>query len=90
MSLKCKSITVFGRVQNVGFRYHTLQAANKYGISGFVKNQADRSVYIEAVGEEKVLNEFINWCKDGPGHAHVTHISIEDIPFMRIEGFSIK
>ncbi|MCF8372549.1 MAG: acylphosphatase [Bacteroidales bacterium] len=88
--MKSKSITVFGRVQNVGFRYYTLQAANKYGISGFVKNQADGRVYIEAEAEEVLLNEFIDWCKKGPGHAHVTDVRIEEMPIMGHSGFKIK
>lgn len=90
MTVKSKSITVSGRVQNVGFRYYTLQAANKYGISGFVKNQADGSVHIEAEAEEQALVEFINWCKNGPGHAQVIDVRIEDMPIMGYSGFKIK
>lgn len=29
---------VKGRVQGVGFRYHTLKSAQKYGLKGWVRN----------------------------------------------------
>ena len=33
-----------GRVQGVGFRYTTHRAANRYGLTGFVRNLPDASV----------------------------------------------
>ena len=41
-------IIVYGKVQGVFFRKHTFQKANELGIKGFVKNQEDKSVMIEA------------------------------------------
>ena len=55
---KAVILKISGRVQNVGFRYHTRKKAQEMGISGFVKNQVDGSVYIEAEGEEEVLAAF--------------------------------
>ena len=90
MAIVSKTITIYGHVQNVGFRYHTLQAANAYGIMGFVKNQMDGTVYIEAEAEEIALNEFINWCRKGPGHSKVTKIQIGENPNMQYSSFTIK
>lgn len=90
MTIRNKSITVYGRVQNVGFRYHALQTANKFGISGFVKNQADGSVYIESEAGDESLNKFLVWCKKGPAHASVRNIVVVDCPVMNDTHFQIK
>jgi acylphosphatase len=60
-------IHVKGRVQGVGFRYSTVREARIRGITGFVKNQYDGSVYIEAEGSQEQLLEFVEWCRRGPG-----------------------
>ncbi len=60
-------IHVKGRVQGVGFRYSAVREARSRGITGFVKNQYDGSVYIEAEGSQEQLLEFVEWCRRGPG-----------------------
>jgi acylphosphatase len=60
-------IHVTGRVQGVGFRYSTVREAKRRGITGFVKNQYDGSVYIEAEGSQEQLLDFVEWCRRGPG-----------------------
>ena len=64
----CKSviIKVIGKVQGVGFRYYALSVTKKYNVNGIVKNKGDGSVYIEAVGNTKDIDAFIDWCKIGP------------------------
>jgi len=60
-------IHVKGRVQGVGFRFSAVREARSRGITGFVKNQYDGSVYIEAEGPQDQLLEFVEWCRKGPG-----------------------
>jgi acylphosphatase len=43
-------ITVSGKVQGVWFRKSTQDKARELGLRGFVRNQPDGSVYIEASG----------------------------------------
>nr|WP_290439910.1 acylphosphatase [Vagococcus lutrae] len=59
-------LTVYGRVQGVGFRYMTKFVADQYGIKGLVKNQADGSVYIEASGSPERIALFIQKIKASP------------------------
>ena len=58
--------TISGRVQGVGFRHSARSNARYHGITGFVKNKPDGSVYIEAEGSRNQLDEFVEWCKKGP------------------------
>ncbi len=83
-------ITITGKVQGVFFRHSAKRKADELGISGFVRNMPESSVYIEAEGEEKVLQEFIAWCRKGPELARVDHVTIEESPLVNEKGFSIK
>lgn len=75
MSQKGISLTVYGRVQAVGFRYATKILADHLGIKGTVQNNRDGSVYIVAVGASKPLQAFIDGIKASPTpYGEVTHI----------------
>lgn len=83
------NITIRGRVQGVFFRASTKTKALELGISGFVQNEPDGSVYIEAEAEEKALEEFIQWCKRGPELAQVSDCAIEPGPVQEFKSFDI-
>jgi acylphosphatase len=65
------SIVVKGTVQGVFFRASAKEKADLFGIAGFVRNEFDGSVYIEAEGNETQMLEFVSWCKQGPQLANV-------------------
>ena len=83
-------IRVTGRVQGVGFRQACLREARYRGIFGMVKNISDGSVYIEAEGTMAQLNEFVNWCKRGPGYGSVEDISVEQGHPANYNSFTIR
>ncbi len=82
--------TISGNVQGVGFRYATKKTANSLGIKGYVKNLPDGSVYVEAEGNEKNLNQFIRWLHEGPSHARVQKVETEDDALANYNHFEIK
>ncbi len=84
------AITLSGRVQNVGFRFATVQKAQELDIKGFVKNKNDGTVYIEAEGEADKLNRFLEWCKEGPPAASVQNAATQEIPVQDFSGFNVK
>lgn len=69
--IKHYNIKVYGRVQGVFFRASSKTKADEMGIRGFVRNERDETVYIEAEGEEENLKKFIDWCGQGPKYAIV-------------------
>jgi acylphosphatase len=83
-------IEVSGRVQGVGFRYQTQKKAIELGVSGFVQNRPDGSVYIEAEAESEILIEFVHWCRKGPQWARVTGFNITDSLPLGYSDFAIK
>lgn len=83
-------ITVSGRVQNVGFRYYTANSAQECHISGFVKNETDGTVYIEAEGEKDDMDKFLVFCRRGPQWARIDRFDIQEQPLMNYKGFRVK
>lgn len=85
------NIRVLGRVQGVLFRDSARRNAKKLNLSGFVRNEPNGSVYIEAEGEEENLKEFLEWCRKGPFFARVdkmeseTTIDVKNYPDFVIE-----
>ncbi len=70
-----------GRVQGVFFRACTQEEAQKRKLTGWAKNLYDGGVEAVFEGEEKDVQSMIKWCRSGPPHAVVTHVSVE------IEGY---
>ena len=87
---KAVALEIKGKVQGVGFRYHTKQIADELSIKGFVKNMLDGSVYIEAEGEDYLIERFILWCRNGLSWARVDELSISEIPLFKSKDFRIR
>jgi len=83
-------IKVKGRVQGVWFRKYTFQKALDLGLMGFVKNELDDSVYIEAEGDSEQLNEFINWLYRGSPLSKVTSVDYKKGPLGNYDAFEIR
>ena len=88
--MKHLAITVSGRVQGVWFRASTKDAADRLGITGFVKNLPDGAVYLEAEGEADTLDELITWLHTGPPLAKVTEVVVADGECRGFDGFEIR
>lgn len=71
-------IRVHGRVQGVFFRASTQEKAHEVGVKGYVKNEPDGTVYIEAEGPPESLDRFVEWCHEGPPAAKVDKVDKEE------------
>lgn len=69
---------IYGQVQGVGFRYTTTETAKQLEISGIVRNENDGSVYVEALGDEEQIKQFITELAKGPSpSANVEKVVVE-------------
>jgi acylphosphatase len=68
---------VRGRVQGVGFRYYTTQAAQHLDLCGWVANRWDGRVETVAEGTRDALVEFLTLLHCGPSSAIVAQIDAE-------------
>lgn len=83
------NIYISGEVYKVGFRFLSMAKAYEERITGFVRNEPDRSLYIEAEGEETCLRRFIEWCKQGPPGSKVENFYIKDGPINNYDSFDM-
>ena len=81
---------VGGRVQGVGFRYFTVDAAAREGVSGWVRNRVDGRVEIAAEGDADAVGRFERAVRQGPPHARVDEVDVtENVP-SGANGFTIR
>lgn len=84
-------IYVTGRVQGVFFRASTQHKAKELLLRGYVQNEPDGRVKIEAEGEDTAINHLVEWCKKGPELATVEHIQTKESEDVKgFEGFEIR
>ena len=88
--MKHFNIIISGKVQGVFYRQSTLEIANQLGIKGFVRNEPNGNVYIEAEGTEESLKKIIEWCKKGPPRAVVSEVKFSAGELKNFDGFLIK
>jgi acylphosphatase len=77
--MKKVGIKIYGLVQGVGFRFLAGKKSEELGVSIRAINKPDKSVYIEAEGDEKNLQKFIEWCHVGPEGSMVERVEIEPV-----------
>ncbi|MFL5758443.1 MAG: acylphosphatase [Thermomicrobiales bacterium] len=82
-------LRISGRVQGVGFRLEAADLARSLGLTGFVCNEPDGSVLIEAEGESSSLELFVRWCRKGPPGARVTDVQQSELPVQGDRSFEI-
>lgn len=82
---------VYGSVQGISFRYHTVQRAKALALNGTVQNLADGSVEVFAQGEKPELLRLLEWLRQGPSGATVKKVDFEWLqPGKKFEGFKVK
>jgi acylphosphatase len=84
------SIRVSGKVQGVFYRATAIEKARELRLLGFVRNERDGSVYIEAEGEEDDLRRFVEWAKLGPPRAVVQSCEVNESGMKNFSGFEIQ
>jgi len=83
-------VQVRGRVQGVGFRYATRQAALSLGARGYVRNLPDRSVEAVFEGADEVVEQALDFVRRGPSHANVTGVETETLEPQGFPDFEIR
>ena len=88
-AMKHFKFRISGRVQGVWYRASTQRKAQELGLTGFVRNEPDGSVYVEAEGEESQLLVLAEWCRRGPELARVERVDVEEGTVQGFSGFKV-
>lgn len=86
----CRRYLVSGRVQGVFFRAGTQQAAQRLGLTGWVRNLPDGRVELIACGDDAALRQLEAWLHEGPPHARVENVEQRDLPQQTFSGFDVR
>jgi len=73
-------IVIRGVVQGVGYRYYCYRRAVNLQLTGWVKNDADGSVFVLAEGDRSAVEALIDELKVGPHSASVNSLSTKWLP----------
>ncbi|WP_187262158.1 acylphosphatase [Pontibacter beigongshangensis] len=74
------ALRVHGKVQGVFFRASTRDKARELSLTGFVQNEPDGTVYIEAQGTPEALKQLEQWAHKGPSRARVDQVEVQQLP----------
>ncbi|MCM2680648.1 acylphosphatase [Echinimonas agarilytica] len=77
MSIVAVKTYVSGRVQAVGFRFHTMEKAGQLNVCGFAQNLPDGRVYVYAEGHKNQLQNLVDWLEEGPETSEISSLSVE-------------
>ena len=80
MGIIRKHLRFYGRVQGVNFRYTSSNIARKLGLTGWVKNDYDGSVEMEAQGKSELINQLIEEMKNVSTYIVIDNIEQKVIP----------
>lgn len=72
-----RRLVISGRVQGVGFRYFTQEAAAREGITGWVRNLPDGRVEAYVEGESDAVTRVERTIRQGPRGARVDAVEAD-------------
>ena len=87
--MKTIKINISGSVQGVSFRNFVVDKAVEFGVRGFVRNLEDGNVEVVAEGRDENVNGLLRACRNGPAHAEVRRVEVEELRHQGLEGFKV-
>lgn len=72
------------------YRASTQKEALKLGLAGFVRNEPNGDVYLEAEGTQEQLDSLIKWLWKGPERSVVNDVRIVSAELQNYTNFIIK
>jgi acylphosphatase len=83
-------VLISGRVQGVFFRDTCRRMAERYGVSGWVRNLPDGTVEAVFEGPAEDVSRLVEWSHQGPRSAVVEDVRAQAEPPEGISGFQIR
>lgn len=85
-----KHMVFTGRVQGVGFRYRAFYAAKGIGVTGWVRNNEDGTVEMEAQGSEGQIQKMLKMLQRD-SYIKIDKVDTVGVPLDELErGFRVR
>ncbi len=75
-----RHLLISGHVQGVGYRWAMVQAAERLGVRGWVRNRSDGQVEVCAWGSAAAVQSLVEWAHQGPAQARVDRVVVGNVP----------
>ena len=85
-----RRVTVHGRVQGVFFRDSLRRHAQSRGVAGWARNRSDGAVEAVFEGKPDDVEQLVRFAEDGPRHADVESVDVNDEEPEGLSGFEIR
>jgi acylphosphatase len=72
-----RKLVISGRVQGVGFRWFTQEAASREGVTGWVRNLPDGRVEALVEGDVEAVTRVERALRSGPRGARVDDVNVD-------------
>jgi acylphosphatase len=89
MTTTAVQVKVTGRVQGVAFRWEAQHAAERLGVTGWVRNEPDGAVLAHVEGDEVAVNDMVVWLRHGPPAARVRDVAVMPVTATGAGSFEI-
>ena len=90
MEKQCVQCIISGRVQGVGYRATAMLMANKFGVTGWVRNLPDGTVEALICGNNEQVKAMTEWLWQGPFAAKVTNVASKAVSWQEHGGFEAR
>jgi len=87
---KALNTRIQGKVQGVFYRASTKEAADRLGVTGWVKNMPNGDVQAVFEADPKTLERMIAWCWQGPEFSAVTQVTSRECDPEQFTDFQIR
>lgn len=87
--MRCVIMTVYGRVQGVGYRYFCQRVAKSIGLTGYVKNMPSGEVETGVCGQTKQIEDYYQQLLQGPPFAEVKRIEVQEAEDRHYDCFKV-
>ena len=82
-----RELVIHGRVQGVFYRASMRTEADRLGVRGWVRNEADGTVRAHVEGPAEQVDALVEWCRSGPPRAQVSGVEVTDVDAVGASGF---
>ena len=72
------------------FRDSCARRARAEGVAGWIRNRPDGNVEAWFEGDPQAVENLVTWCRQGPRHATVTGVEVDEDSPAGLEGFRIQ